>query len=601
MSSPRTHCLSPIGPSRERPLKFLACDVETDGIGGAFIAGCVTDGESDVYFTDREKMCHWLLQPRWSGYRLGFHNLEHDIRYFLDVLRWYYLPRGYTCDLIVQRDDRVIAAIVREGRRRWEIVDTYALMPVAERELSALGGIEKLDIGLSQGVTYDHDCLAHRDYLRTDCHLLYRAYGRLCGLLYDAFQVHPGYTIGATAIKCLRRTLKRAYWRSNATVERFAREAYYGGLTFLTTTEEVTDAIQIDAHGAYIAAMGRGVPVGLARYEGAYYHPTRPGFYRCRVHATEAEVDFAFLPARINGAVRWPHAGAGRAWTVTLPSHSIELGRKAGYHIEVIEGYTYPALGFPFQGFIERCDEMEHRGNAGLALVVKFLRNACYGKFGQQNTAREYMLSEGMPELSEAQKEAGEQQWSPVINHATCDWVDGLWWREVESQKASMHIEWAAWITASARQALVDAVGRAGTENVVYGDTDSLVVRRDSVLARDAAAYEGTIRYGDWRVEREYHLFRALGPKCYSGITVDGEVIQRHKGIPRGAVSYEEQRGHSPEHPITAEYRSIRRALAADATGVSYAIVKRSLSSVETSRGWMRRDGAVVPKPLDSS
>jgi hypothetical protein len=576
---PNPRLLTPAEAAKRRDNhKFLAGDTETRGLGGDFIEGAIYDGAEAQFYRDPETMLAAFIVHKYRGYTLGFHNLEYDLRYFLPILRSVYLPKGYAVSVTCRKDDTIIAVKVTKDKASWVIADTYALMPVALAALAPLAGIKKANIGLADGVEYDPLIPEHREYLRGDVQMLWLAYTRLCDILYDTYQIYPGLTAGSTAVKAIRRTLKRVYWRQSPKVEAFCREAYFGGIAFLKTVKEQTDAVQVDANGMYAWGMEQGVPVGAAAYTRKEM-PDVPGIYRCQITAPET-IGFTFVPKRTADGVLWPHG----KWEEVLCSNTIHAARQRGYTIEVIEGYAFQAIDFPFSEFTARCWELEQSDKGGpLGLTMKILRNSGYGKFGQGVAAKEYLFTE----------EPDWQNYTPVVDEKTGEDVPGLVYRDVVSERPYMMVHWAAFITASARNNLADAAYTVGPEHVYNGDTDSLFADRAAVEASGLSLGK---RYGQYKVEAYFDTVQPQAPKCYVGVTREGKQVNKAKGLGRN-ISYDDQRGPNPEATMT----TVRKNLMMAKTGKpSVSVMRRKLTNIENSHGWkVTAAKTVVPVRID--
>lgn len=109
----------------------------------------------------------------------------------------------------------------------------------------------------------------------------------------------------------------------------------------------------------------------------------------------------------------------------------------------------------------------------------------------------------------------------------------GLWYvkKELDTEMRCMP-HWAVFITANARLSLLEQAYNAGPENVIYGDTDSLTLKRGVENTIDVGD-----EYGQWKLEKEWQVFRAIAPKVYSGILADGTFKGAAKGLPRKGIT----------------------------------------------------------------
>jgi hypothetical protein len=145
------------------------------------------------------------------------------------------------------------------------------------------------------------------------------------------------------------------------------------------------------------------------------------------------------------------------------------------------------------------------------------MQNSVYGKFGSRRERFRLMAAHMMTE--------------DEINDSE-PWGDtGNWYvkrKELDEEMRCMPV-WAVFITAHARLRLLQAVYSSGVENVIYGDTDSITLK----AGPHESNIESGLEYGQWKREKEWKEFRAIAPKVYSGILVDGKRIGAAKGLPR--------------------------------------------------------------------
>lgn len=551
----------------------VACDIETLGLGGEYIIGGLkTESGATSYYRNAGDLVKAFLTRSNRNSEMIIHNADYDMRYILPYLM------GYETHISVNGSGRIIHCKVTNNKDTWYIRDTYALMPEKLAKLAGLAGMPKLDIGLASGVTFDADNSEHMEYLERDIVMLSKAYTGYCNNLYDTYQIGPARTAGSTAVRAFRRTMKAPYFRQRTEIENLARNGYYGGLTFLRTINPMANTIKIDANAMYAASMRRyGVPVRAGSYttkEVAH----RPGIYNCRVHAGD-NVTFTFVPYRNKNNILWPKG----KYNTVLPSITIDLARRYGYEIEVIDGYYFDGIEYIFDDFINGCETLERQQkerNTGAYIVYKILRNSLYGKFAQRAENKSYHLTEIPPETA-----------FPVIDNSG-KFVPNLW-QETNSQEYGYFMPlWAAWITAGARAILTEMVYNLGPENVCYGDTDSIVVSTDALANSDITF--GNM-YGEWKIEKGYRVFQALAPKLYYGITDDNEIELKHKGIPIGNISLEDMQKITKETPLKVEFIRLNKAIKTlykDST----VLQSRTVRNVETSDRWVvLENGIVVP------
>lgn len=169
--------------------------------------------------------------------------------------------------------------------------------------------------------------------------------------------------------------------------------------------------------------------------------------------------------------------------------------------------------------------EADAAGNDTDKFNIKIMMNSLYGKFGQRG--RRY-------------EECGETDPNAVWTHTEID-IDsqtlikyrafgGLvqaWIDEAESRESFPAI--AACVTSHARVMLLDAIERAGRSNVLYCDTDSMIVTPSGFeFMRDLVDDR---LLGKWKSVKHVNAITIHGPKDYE---IDG--VRVTKGIRATAV-----------------------------------------------------------------
>lgn len=154
-------------------------------------------------------------------------------------------------------------------------------------------------------------------------------------------------------------------------------------------------------------------------------------------------------------------------------------------------------------------------------------------------------------------------------------------WRDVGEARDSMPAI-AACITSQARMALWRGMCLAGRENVLYVDTDSLVVNLEGLARMDAVLGEDEL--GAWTVEHRFQEITLYGPKDYEF----GDK-KRTKGVRRNAEWLAED--HVRQDKFEG-FRGLLRAGSLDAPIVSK--VEKHLAR-EYLKGTVGQDGRVEP------
>lgn len=501
---------------------ICAIDVETAGFNGELLM-CQWGMFNQVYTDSTENMLDVMFEvvsqyPKpciWYS-----HFAQYDWRYFLPYL----LEKGYELE-ICMRTDTDIYEIRFENEEGETIVlrDSYALWnsPLAKLASTFCPELPKLDIDVGK---FDPKNPDHIAYAKRDVEILLIGLPRLFDLIGEHFGVVAGATTAGTALKAWQRTLEmeEIYDASDyGPQELFIRQAYYGGLVFLTDTKIHKNARTYDLNSSYPSVMDQyGVPYGRV-YKTDDYESGKMGIYRCRVKAPDNLI-VPILPARnARGSMRW-YKGE---FDTCVTNVELIFAVNHGYEVlEIYEGICFEETVYPFGTMIDLC-KMLREGFPGTATeaVAKLMQNSLYGKFGARRERLRMMNANAMDEDD--------------YEGATPFDEDGNWYTKKEDDFEMRCLpQWAVFITAHARIKLLTTIYNIGPENVLYGDTDSITVKEGF----DGCVDKGS-KYGQWKLEKVWAEFRAIAPKVYTGIlgedmlNADG-TIKKPKGTFMGAA-----------------------------------------------------------------
>jgi len=544
----------------EDDILVCAGDVETEGLGGKLLMvqwgflGQIKYSSAPTMVEEFFKDFLSLPKPAvWY-----FHFAQYDWRYFLD----YITEAGLIVEIAMRTETDIYEIRCKRNEEdEWSIMrDSYALWshPLEKLAKSFCPEYLKLSIDIEN---FDPNNPEHIEYAKRDVQILLVGLPRLFDMINNHFSVNPSATAAGTALKAWQKTLSKdqiydcSKW---GPTEVFIRQAYYGGLVFLTSNRAHENCVTYDRNSSYPAAMlEHGVPCGRPQYT-TDYEENYPGIYRVRVKAPD-DLIVPILPARNQrGALRW-YRGEFETVVTTM---ELQFAARHGYEIlDLYEGVFFERIEFPFTDFINLCRliRKEFKGQTE-EQVAKLMQNSLYGKFGSRRE-RTRLLS--CNELDEDEL-IGAVPFDPA----------GLWYvkKELDAEMRCMP-QWAVFITANARLALLEEVYAVGPENVIYGDTDSITLK---------AGFEHHINegeeYGQWKREKEWQIFRAIAPKVYSGILKDGTFKGAAKGLPKKGVTEKQWRELLEYGNTSAECMSLASLKVAMREGVKPAqtLIRRS-------------------------
>ena len=504
-------------------------DLESEGLGGRILM-MQWGVFGKVYHSTAANMVEEFLEfimDYPSPVIWYAHFAQYDWRYFMGE----FVRLGLDVQIHMRSDSAAYQITIKNKRGKKVIMrDSWALWPGTLKNLaeSFCPELSKHEIDVAN---FDPANPVHVAYARRDVEILLCALPRLFALLHRDFGVQPSGTTAGTALKAWQSKIPAGTYFNGSTHnarELYIRSAYYGGLVFLTDTNIVEDAITVDRNSSYPASMCEfGVPGGTC-YQTKEFQNDHMAIYTVRVRAPAGLV-IPILPARNeSGAMRWFRG----EFTTTVTNRELVFAANNGYEIlEIIEGIAWEETIFPFNEIVERCKavrkEFERAPDQVAApenTLAKLMQNSIYGKFGSR---RERLRVFAEHNATDADFEGAEPYGG-----------DGEWYIKKEFDEDMLcKPEWSVFITAHARLSLLQNAYSCGVENVIYGDTDSLTIRR---------GFEGSVDiggdYGQWKVEKEWTQFRAIAPKVYSGVLKSGKRVAAAKGLPKKGVSDETKR-----------------------------------------------------------
>lgn len=306
-----------------------------------------------------------------------------------------------------------------------------------------------------------------------------------------------------------------------------ARESYLGGRCECFRIGTYSgDFYYLDVNSMYPSVMRTGqFPVKLL---GVYGRPTFKELRKWLTHRAVIcdcviDTDVPAYPIVQGGKLIFP-VGRFRA---VLAGPELEHALAHG-HIESMTRASVYERAAIFAGFVDfmygQRIQAWQDGNAVDAWLFKIMANSLYGKFGQRGRRFEQCDTAPANDIdvwSDIDLDSGEITHYRKFGGIVQEWID-----EGEGRESLPAI--ASYVTAYARQILWQAIVKAGRENCLYCDTDSLVVTRDGYdrLHEDI----DSTRLGAWKLERKLATVTLRGAKDYE---FDGD--KKVKGVRHNA------------------------------------------------------------------
>jgi hypothetical protein len=407
---------------------------------------------------------------------------------------------------------RGLTTIVRfaSGTRRLCVIDTMNYYPTKLEEIGEHVGLRKLRMPHP-----DDSPDAWYLYCRQDVRIVKAAIERMLLTLESSdlgsFKpTGPGMAWSIFRHKYMAHKLE---FHHLTNIARMERDAYVGSVTmpFRLLALDSGPYYKLDVNSMYpsvmvnhdyprrfVRALGRMTPKELSKWLRKYLVVAR----------VELVTEDAIYPLRTGGRVLYPVG----AFSSTLATRGLKHALKRGHVADVVWCYLYegaPIFSGYVRGLYERKSTASSRGDRAGALFWKMCLNGLYGKFGQRS--REIVkVGECDPNLFYT-----EEQWDAYrhlpITMTFAGGVQTMSRDAGETRNSFPAI--SAHVTEDARLKLFGLIERAGKDNVLYCDTDSLIVNGAGLSnLRDVIDPE---RLGCLKLEATGNSFVALGKKDY--------------------------------------------------------------------------------------
>lgn len=466
---------------------YIFGDFETAGLGGNFIIAATLD-ENDNFETYKT-IEDFMMAVINSSKVIYFHNLEYDARYILD-----YLIKHKIKFEVITRVTKVL--IIK--CENCEFVDTYAVLSDSLANLSKVFAPEyekkKLDLDKE---TFNPENEEHMEYLRYDVLALKHVYLNARRVIYENFGINMKYTAASCALEAFRLTLNSPLYRTNQKAENIARKAYSGGFVYIREVNVFSDIYVLDYNSMYPSVMrDNDIPTGRVVLTKKYMGK---GYYKVILDQSKAKFKFIYGYTDDEKRKLQPQKISSDKFLAYISDVEYELAIELGYNIEIIEGIHFEQSDKIFTTFVNMCEELRLKNNKNaVGAMTKLIQNSLYGKFGSKKKREKYVL--------DTEALIGYQPL--LIDNLPSD----LQYKEEEINRSYMLPHIAAYVTACARAKLVRAIIKAGIENVVYCDTDSLFVTKDGY---EKLKDEIGVKYGMLKLEAQLEEVLLLAPKLY--------------------------------------------------------------------------------------
>lgn len=509
------YALTPIDrPPRAFPV--AAFDVEGDA--ERFVVGAFADEDGKIrVFRDPASLTAALRQAK--ARRVFAHNALYDIGVLI-----HHLDQAE----ILLKSGRLLKVRFLTPRDAPLILDSFWFWPMALDRVGKVVGLEKLGVEFgkdNERISWDeliarYGMEAIETYCARDAEIVQRAMmlfqeelNRLGG------ELKP--TLAGTAMDLFRRRfLEKPVPLLPPEVDRFIRQAYYGGRTENFVVGKVRNIRVYDINSMY--------PYVMLKYP--YPDPQSwrivEGVTDIRLiqefeGVSEADViipdmEFPPLPIRYEGKTVFPVGRLHGVWTHAELREAVARGGKV---VRMHRTVFFEEVCRPFASYVQTLYELRlsyKRAGDPRELVVKLLMNSLYGKFGEdyaRSDVKRIVPYERATEL------AGKNYTVEIVELGGAEW--GLAEEKRRARPRHTIPIWAAYVTAWARLELLKRMEECG--DVVYCDTDSLFTHREMPTG------DGL---GELKLEGEYEEGIIQNPKVYLLKSETGKPKTASRGIP---------------------------------------------------------------------
>lgn len=425
----------------------------------------------------------------------------------------------------------LIICKISQGKNCWTFADSFWLFRDSLAKIGTSIGLAKggNDYRCEDYPACGHDdgegkctCVFYapdgilRDYNERDCEILYRALERF----QDEILGLGGkmrLTIASTAMQLFRSAFLRETIPTSRTLNRIAREAYIASRVEVYG-RECGEAHYYDVNSSFPHSMTFGLP---AHYLGPAdrYHEGDCALIDATV--TQPEDYLPAIPVRLDDSrIYFPTGTFRRLMTSEDFCHVLDTG---GTIERIHEVHRFE----PFTDLAEYVDVVytlrKQETDDFKRLVYKYLLNALYGKFGEDEFKAELVINpRKRPECQ------GLEGCTPDKCHCVDCYAPGIYRVAKQAVISHAHVPIAAAITSRSRRLLTDYLRDAKRGGrIYYSDTDS-VVTTGKLKTGD--------RLGQLKDEGAGDTMRAglfLSPKLYKIRWAKRGAVVRSKGFRR--------------------------------------------------------------------
>jgi len=480
--------------------------------------------EESFEFTDAASFWSWLTSKAYSRCKLYVY--AHNWNYDAGILSLATLPKedGWDCTGYIN-DKPPFIMTLKKDKRVIQFVDTLNYFPTSLKALGESIGSKKLPYPADNA---DDD--TWREYNLQDVRVIKDAVLALRDFIKEHEMGNMKVTLASQAFTAYRHRFmpEKILIHDDEEVCKLERLAFYGGRSeafYIGDYNEPLYYLDINSMYPYIMRT--------------YPLPTRLGNRlvdiplellsqiletRAVIAQVELITDEPVYPVRYEHRLTFPIGN----FITTLSTPELKYALNKGHIKRVIKGAKYHQ-GILFKEYVDYLYSVRlkyrREENPVFSHVAKLLLNSCYGRFGMNGQVWEYA------------RDAYDDDFTEWANY-NIDTKELLKFRkrlgviQVENKQGESYNSFpgiAAHITAYGRMYLWDLMKTAGRENVLYTDTDSLIVTEPGYNA--LLHHINAVTLGALKLETQIKNASFYSPKDY----VINE-IRKIKGIKANAT-----------------------------------------------------------------
>lgn len=472
------------------------------------------------------------------------HNEKYDfvnsegLKYLTDL--------GYKIPFPVIKNAFILNA--KRGDKKIVFVDMFNYVKSSLKSIGKAIGLEKIDVGIDFNNISDNEL---KTYCQRDVEISEKFMLGLIRFLHKNELGSLKYTTASTALNCYRTKFisKPIYWHNSKELLAVEREAYHGGRVEChhLGKQEKQDYTMVDVNSMYPYVMYHcKLPTKFiltTKYcdiqQCLEIAKTRYIIADCVLKIPEIKIapfgikhEQIYRDRTISGLI-FP---VGQFRTKLHQPELLEAIKK-GYIQEISQIYVYECE-YCLREYVDFFYKMKSNAeNEVDYYLAKLFQNSLYGKFGQ----REYDTDE-LPYSSDEEdyhpdfkdKEIGHLFFKKKNGEFTVQykWFDTIAILSVlpDVNKSNINVALAGSVTAHARMKLYEYQEKSHFENVLYNDTDSLIVNNTGLAQLNNDLDEK--RLGALKIELQSDFLKINAPKNY----IFGKK-KRMKGVPLSAMN----------------------------------------------------------------